>query len=336
MRIKLLIYGEDKYNLELYYDLIRKILADFLKTDISFIYIKKWKYINDSDARDIEVFISYNIDIDFEKLKEYVANRLNIPKESVEVFLKNGTTEITNETLIALGFPKLLNDSLYGVRGTSQSFDLSIRTRFNEALYRLVSFYADKSGDKSYSIVEDDYKTYLVKDGEYIFVFELHNAYKRQNTKPIKELIRKCLFYTNNSILKLREEMEKYKIDGIKSEKVVNLKKIDMKREILKKILGENYEFEVLYKYPMIFSDSIAKNLEMSYYVKVENWKLPLSKTKYNDIYLIIDENLKDNFVIYTPSGVAYIAKVDEESLGKLKKFLLRRSIEKGEMGYEF
>jgi hypothetical protein len=327
MRIELVIYGEDKYNLNLYYDLIRKILADFLKADISFIYIKKWEYINNSDARDIEVFISDNIDIDFEKLKEYVANRLNIPKESIDALFKKRDKEITNEVLISLGFPELLNGSLYGVHETSKTFDISIRSRFNEALYRLVRFYRDKSGDKSYSIVEDDYRTYLVKDGKNIFVFELHNAYKRQDTKPIKELIGRCLLYTNNSILKLKEEMEKYKIDGIKSEEVADLKAIDMKREILKKVLGENYEFEVLYKYPMILNDDVAKDLEMPYFAKVESWKLPLSKTKYNDIYLIKDGNLKDNFVIYSPSGVAYIVRADEENLGKLKKFLLEKTI---------
>jgi len=335
MRIELIIYGEYKYKLEIYYDLIRKILAEFLKIDMSFVYVKKWKYINESDARYIEVFISDNIDIDFEKLKEYLANRLNVPKESIDAMFKKRDVEITNEVLISLGFPELLNGSLYGAHETSETFDISIRSRFNEALYRLVRFYRDKSGDKSYSIVEDDYKIYLVKDGGNIFVFKLHNAYKRQDTKPIKELVRKCLLYTNNSVLKLKEEIEKYKIDGIKSEEIAGLNVEDMihiKREILKKILGENYEFEVLYKYPMILNDAVAKDLEMPYFSKAENWKLPISKTKYNDIYLIKEGYLKDNFVIYNSSGLAYIVKIDEESLKKLKVFLLEKAFSGGEI----
>jgi hypothetical protein len=295
------------------------------------VYVKKWKYINESDARDIEVFISDNINFNFEELKEYIANRFNIPKENVEVLMIKGDTEITNETLVAMGFPEVLRISLMGW-GTSKNFDISIRGIFNEKLYRLVRFYIDKSGDKSYSIAEDDYQIYLVKDGKKNFVFKFNNAYKRQNLNPIKELVRKCLLYTNNSILKLKEELEKYRIDGIKSEEIADLKAIDIKREILKKVLGENYEFEVLYKYPMILNDDVAKNLEMPYFVKVENLKLPLSKTKYSDFYLIKDGYLKDNLLIYTPSGLAYIVKVDEESLRKIKMFLLEKTISGGEI----
>jgi hypothetical protein len=332
MKIKLIIYGEEKYKLELYYDLIREILANFLKIGLNFVYVKKWKYINESDARDIQVFISDNINFNFEELKEYIANRFNIPKENVEVLMIKGDTEITNESLVALGFPEVLKFSLIGVWGTSKNFDISIRGIFNEKLYRLVRFYIDKSGDKSYSITEKDYQIYLVKDGEKNFVFKFNNAYKRQNLNPIKELVRKCLLYTNNSILKLKEELEKYRIDGIKSEEIADLKAIDIKREILKKVLGENYEFEVLYKYPMILNDDVAKDLEIPYFMKVENWKLPLSKTKYNDFYLIRDGYLKDNLLIYTPSGLAYIVKVDEESLRKIKMFLLEKTISGGEI----
>jgi hypothetical protein len=332
MKIKLIIYGEEKYKLELYYDLIREILADFLKIGLNFVYVKKWEYINESDAREIEVFISDNIDIDFEKLKEYVANRLNIPKENVEVLMIKGDTKITNESLVAIGFPEVLKFSLIGVFETSKNFDISIRGIFNEKLYRLIRFYIDKSGDKSYSIAEDNYQIYLVKDGEKNFVFKFNNAYKRQNLNPIKELVRKCLLYTNNSILKLKEEMEKYKIDGIKSEEIADLKAIDIKREILKKVLGQNYEFEVLYKYPMILNDDVAKDLEIAYFMKVENWKLPISETKYSDFYLIRDGYLKDNLLIYTTSGLAYIVKVDEESLRKIKMFLLEKTISGGEI----
>jgi hypothetical protein len=327
MRIELIIYGEDKNKLDLYYDLVREILADYFSIPQNLIYIKKWDYIEGSDARDIEVFISDNINIDFEKLNEYVANRLNILKENVKSSLKKGDIEITNETLISIGFSEVLNVSFIGVRGTSEIYDISIRSEFNEVLYKLLRFYIEKSGDKSYSIVEDDYEIYLVKAGENNFVFKFHNAYKRQNLKPIKELVKKCLIYTNNSILKLKEEIEKYKVDWLKSKEVDGLKKVEIKREILKRILGKNYEFEVLYKYPMILNDDIAKDLEMPYFMKVENWKLPISKTKYNDIYLINDGNLKDNLVIYNPSGVAYIVKIDEENLRKLKTFLLEKAI---------
>ena len=332
MRIELIIYGEDKNKLELYYDLVGEILADFLKVSKSFIYIKKWNYINESDARDIEVFISDNINIDFEKMNEYIANRLNIPKENVKSLLKKGDIEITNETLISIGFSEVLNVSFIGVRGTSQAYDILIRSEFNEVLYKLLRFYVDKSGDKSYSIVENDYEIYLVKDGKDNFVFKFHNAYKRQNLKPIKELVKKCLTYTNNSILKLKEEINKYKIDGLKSKEVDDLKKVEIKREILKRILGKNYEFEVLYKYPMILNDGIAKDLEMPYFIKVENWKLPISETRYSIFYLINDGNLKDNLVIYTTSGIAYIVKIDEENLRKLKTFLLEKVISGGEI----
>lgn len=332
MRIELIIYGEDEYKLELYYDLIKEILADYFGIPQNFIYIKRWSYIEDSDVRDIEVFISDNINIDFEKLNEYVANRLNIPKEDVKSLLKKENIEITNETLISIGFSEVLNISFISVMRTSKIYDISIRSEFNEVLYKLLRFYIEKSGDKSYSIIEDDYEIYLVKDGGNNFVFKFNNAYKRQNLKPIKELVKKCLIYANNSISKLKEEIEKYKIDGLKHKEVANLKKIEIERAILKRILGENYEFEVLYKYPMILNDDIAKDLEMPYFMKVENWKLPISETKYNDIYLINDGNLKDNLVIYNPSGLAYIVKIDEENLRKLKTFLLEKALAGGEI----